>query len=184
MGIFDSIGDWIGSNKGWLEPVGNAVGGYAKDQSRSNTSSGIADIYQQIEQNRLNSNDQYNQWVYQNNLAMAGQAAANSAAAQAAAGARAAAARATEANRQAALKVAYKAEKGKYDLAKGYLDPYVQAGHSLLPEVVKTYRGGLDSLNTLNGWFMRPDMLAKTQGFTPAAAVAIPLPERLQKGGQ
>lgn len=125
-------------------------------------------------------NDAYAQYVQQANAARA----ANAGIAASNANAAAAAAAATEKNRQKAARKALKFEKKNYGERIGMFEPYRQAGLQLLPQMQKTYEGGMNNVNMLNAYLNTPGQLQKLNQAVLPQQTGIQLPSYLRGGAK
>jgi hypothetical protein len=154
MSIFNSVGNWLGKNAGWLEPVVNLGTGLFSAYNKNRTQGNYYDSLRTREDRNFADtkahNDAYRQWLEQK------YAADSSAAAS-----RAAAAAATDANRRAAAKKAQKFAKKQVKREKEYFEPYRQAGLELLPLMTKTYAQGMNNSNLLSAYLNSPGQLVK-----------------------
>lgn len=133
------------------------------------TGSGISDILANKERAKYEYDKQYNAAAEKYNNQAMQMAAANRAASQAAAGARRAAAQATEANRQKANKKATQYMDKKYKETMAMYAPFQQSALQLLPQMQKSFEGGMNLSNNLLGMLQQPENMqllngAKTMG--------------------
>ena len=160
----------------------NLLGGLAGTMNSSSTGNGIADIIRRREQADYEYGQKYNEAAQAYNTQAMANAAANRAASQRAAGARAAAARETEANRQKALK------KGTMNMDKTYKQtmdmyaPFQQAALQLLPQMQKSYEGGMNTANSLLSLLQQPENMSLLNGAKPASMLGPKLPSSFRGG--
>lgn len=180
MGWLTDIGDFVSGNKGWLEPVlGGALDLY-KESQRSSSNNQVADLMRQQEQRNYDESaanrQSYDNYLQNYNSWRAGEQASR----RAAQAAYAAAARQELANKMQAMKKAQKRTKAGYDEAKGYLNPYREAGLSLLPGRTQAGQNAINQANLLMAYMQSPEVMAKLSTKDSMVKQNIPLPSYLK----
>lgn len=167
------ITDWISKNASWLKPVASGAFDLVGNAVTSGRTNDYFDRLREAENRNYEQSkanyDAYSSWAEQ-----------NAASSRAAAAARAAVANRNDELRRQFEKKGWKQYKKHFNEAKGYLEPYRQAGTQLLPQMTKAYEGGLGALGNLLGQFQQPDRMNLMYQNTPAYNVNIPLPDYLK----
>lgn len=179
-GLFGSI---IGAVEDYA-PVIGAAGGLYDAYNQSQSRSDYADLVQRQEQekydaaaaerqNYLNYLDQYNAAAEQNRAASA--AASRSAAA---------AANATQNAKLAAGKRGRKQLRKQHQKSLGYLNPFIEAGHNILPAHTQAAQTGLEGLGLLAAYLQSPEQMKKMDQSKPLLqhGLGLPLPEHMTGG--
>lgn len=176
MGIWDTITDFATDNKDWLRPTLSTAGNLYSQYQTSGNNSNMIDYLKQREQANYDTQkanyDSYAQWAVENQAAQNAASAAANAAKQA-----------TEAARQEALQKAMKSDKKSYKRQMGYINPYVQAGKSVLGGRTESANQASGLANMLNAYLSSPQ--AQQQMSMPVQNpmnINIPLPEFMTKG--
>jgi hypothetical protein len=178
MSFWDSITDSISKNSNWLQPAVSTAGNLFGQYEKNNANSNIVDYLRQREQLNYDTskanNDAYMQWATEN-------AAASSAKAAAAAAAK----NATEQARQEALRKAMGTESKAYKKAMGYINPYIEAGKSLLPQRVENAQQGNQLAALLGQYLQTPQVQGQIQQapITNISNVPMQLPDYLLNRG-
>lgn len=182
MSLLDDISGFFSKNKTWLDPlVSTGMDLYGASQKDSAIQGYNDAMRQGIEQdyNSQKANyDAYNKYLNEQYYPWQ---QASQAAAGAAAAARAKNARMEEDNRLAASKKAAKIEHRGYKNALALLQPYINAGQQVLPQMTNSYLSGLNGMNMLGAYLQSPQFVNRLNQSVPAAQTGVPLPDYIKR---
>ena len=152
----DSVSDsWLGKNPDWILP---AVGQgsllyFANEAKKDAQKKDIELAQQQNEENLQNYKDAYNAYL---------------------------AATAKPTVDPATINKAISATKQGYSKARGIFEPYHKYAMALTPDVVATYKKGLDQLALLDAYMKAPEFLQRMNNFTKPEDKVVQLPSYLR----
>lgn len=167
--LFSSGSSWPGIIKSAVDIGGNLYNTYNKQNTSDNYASTLANSETQ----------QYNDTLNYNNALADYYSKASGAAASARASANSAAA-ATDRNRQAAQLKAKKYLDSVYKKTMAMYAPFRDTASQLLPQMQKSYEGGLNTSNLLSAYLSNPENMAKLNQSRSAAASGPDLPSYLK----
>lgn len=174
MGLWDTINEITGSIPRGIAGIGSSLAGYYDQKNKRDS---LVNAYRDREQR--NYDDAKAEYDYWQNTYLpeykAYQASQDAAAASAAS-----AAAATEENRRRAAKKGMRTEKKYFDQALGNIQPYIDVGHQLLPQVARTYGNSLEGMNMMAGYMNTPQFVARMNQSVPAYKTNIPLPSYIK----
>lgn len=164
-----------------LDVAGNLFNSYNK----SSTANSYVDMLKNSEIQKYNDTKAYNDALAAWQTKSAAAAASNRAASAAASNANSAAARKaamqTDKNKKKAEKKANTEINAVYDKTMATYDPYVQMAGQLMPQMQKSYEGGLNTSALLDAYLKKPENMALLNGSTSAASSGPMLPNSLRR---